>query len=129
MGCSATNMRTAVGRFRYPCYTDIYIQPPNFPRSQGVADNSSLFLSLPEPLNSLRNTNIIRLKLVQPNQHQHCGALETPHECLPHGWMLAFGDVVDDNGFEPKVRVDDDSGTENCVGDGADGAGGERSDS
>lgn len=86
-------------------------------------------LSLPDPLNSLRNTHIIRLKLVQSNQHQHGDTLKTPHERLPCGRVFVSGDVIDDHGFETKVRVDDDSGTKNCVGNGADGARGEGSDS
>lgn len=42
--------------------------------------------------------------------------------------MLARGDIVSNHGFETEVRVDDDSGAENRVGDGVDGTGGEGGD-
>lgn len=105
-----------------------YLHPATLTLTQ-IISYPVISLSLPDPLNSLRNTHIICLKLVQSNQHQHGDTLKTPHERLPCGRVFVSGDVVDDHGFETKVRVDDDSGTENCVGNGANGARGEGSDS
>lgn len=57
-------------------------------------------LSGPDPLNSLGNTNIVRLKLVKSHTHHHRRKLQRPVGGLPRLWYALAGNVIDDHGLE-----------------------------
>lgn len=85
-------------------------------------------LCCPELANSLCNTNIVCLKRVQRNAEKDGSAAERPHGYVAdHGHAL-LGEVVDHARLEADVRVDDEQGAEDRVGDRVQRAGGEGGD-
>lgn len=83
------------------------------PSSDPVHHHSSL--SLPHPLDCLRNTDIIRLELVQTNADRQRCEVEKPHEGLVKTGEAVLGDVVDDDGLETDVGVKEDGAAEDGV--------------
>lgn len=89
---------------------------------------SRIRLRFPELANSLCDTDIIGLKRVQRNAKENGSSTERPHgRVADHGYAL-LGEVVDDARLETNVRVDDEQGAEDRVGDGVQRASGEGCD-
>ena len=84
------------------------------------------FLRIPDTLNSLGKANIIGLELVQADPDKHGGAVEGPPEELADGGEAFYGNIVDNDGLEADVGVDEDGAAENSIQNGVDTARGER---
>lgn len=52
---------------------------------------------MPDPLNGLRDTDIIRLELVQANSNKNGTRLEAPHEDFAPERDAVLGKVIDDD--------------------------------
>ena len=52
---------------------------------------------MPDPLDSLCDTDIIGLELVETHANQDRGTLQSPHQELPYTGHTVLGDVVDDD--------------------------------
>lgn len=77
---------------------------------------------------SIIRTNIMRLEFIKSNSHNHRGDVERPHgELAPERHALVW-QVVDDDGLEADVGVDEDAGAEESVRGRVEGAGGEGGD-
>src|SRR5690242_17181639 len=99
--------------------------------SQGTSPEnpfSSTSLRRPEPPDSLGNTDIVGLERVQRNAHKHCSGTQSPVGGGAGLGHAVLGEVVDDARLEADVRVDDQEGAEDGVGDGVQRAGGEGGD-
>jgi hypothetical protein len=83
-------------------------------------------LRLPQLPHSLSNTNIVGLKRVQRNAQQDGCCTERPVGSGANLGHSVLGEVVDDARLETDVRVDNEQGAEDRVGDGVKRAGGER---
>ena len=81
--------------------------------------------SLPNPLNSLRDSNVIRFKLVKSDQHKHRANVQRPPTELPRARNSPGWEVVDNAGLEADVGVCDEQGAEHAVKDWVEGAGSE----
>lgn len=79
----------------------------------------------PQLADSLCDANIVCLERVQSNTHKHGPGAESPHGRVADEWHTLLGEVVDDARLETNVRVDDQQGAEDRVGDGVQRAGGE----
>lgn len=89
---------------------------------------SSLYAStlcLPEPPDSLGNSNVVGLKLVQSHADSDGRKIQAPPEDLSQARVALLGDVVDDDGLEAEVRVQQEGGAQDGVGGGVERAGGE----
>lgn len=84
-------------------------------------------LCLPDLLNSLGNTNIVGLKLIQSHADGDGRQVQAPPEDLSQAGVAGLGDVVDDDGLEANMRVQQDGGAQDGVGGGVERAGGEGS--
>ena len=74
---------------------------------------------------SLRQTNIIGLKLIQANSNKNSRCLQCPVEQFSRLRNSLCGEVINDAGLEPNVRMDENSTAENRIGCGVQGSGGE----
>lgn len=63
--------------------------------------------SLPDPLDGLGQADVVGLELVQADADEDGGAVEEPHGRLAGLGVLARGDVVDDDGLDAEVAVDE----------------------
>lgn len=85
-------------------------------------------LSFPHPLDSLCQTNVVGLKLVQTDANQDSGGVEGPHGELAGLGETAVGDIVDEDVLETGVRVHEDCAAESGIEHGVQRTGSERSD-
>lgn len=85
-------------------------------------------LSLPHPLDSLCQANVVGLKLVQTDANQDSGGVEGPHGELAGLGETAVGDIVDEDILETGVRVHEDCAAESGIEHGVQRTGSERSD-
>lgn len=83
----------------------------------------------PNPLDRLRQANVIRLELVQPHTDKRRRGAESPVESALRLGVLARGDVVGDDVLEAHVRVEEERAAEDGVEARVEGAGGKRSES
>jgi hypothetical protein len=82
-------------------------------------------LCLPESLKGLRDTNIVGLKLVQAHANSDSRNVQTPPEDFSQAGVALLGDVVNDDGLEADVRVQEDGGAQDGVGGGVERSRGE----
>ena len=92
-----------------------------------IAVVPSLQLRLPDALHSLGEADIVGLELVQANADDKGGCVETPLEKLACLGIFAVGNVVDDDGLETHVAVDEDGGAQQGIHAGVQRPGSERS--
>lgn len=85
-------------------------------------------LCLPDSLDSLSDANVIGLKLVQANANSDSRQVQAPPEELSQTWVGSLGNVVNDDGLEADVGVQEDGGAQNGVGGGVERAGGKGRD-
>lgn len=85
-------------------------------------------LCCPKLANSLCDTDIVCLKRVQRNTKKDGSSTESPHSGVTNHGHALLGEVVDDARLETDVRVDNEKGAEDRVGDGVQRAGGEGGD-
>lgn len=90
--------------------------------------SSRSHLCLPDPLDSLCDTHIVRLELVQSHADGDGCQVQGPPECLVEAGPAALGDVVGDDLLEAHVRVEEDGTAEDRIGERVEGPGGERGD-
>jgi len=83
-------------------------------------------LSSPDTLNSLGQTDIIRLELVQTDAGSDGSDVEEPEAGLVGSREATAGHVVDDDGLHARVAVDEQETAENGVEGGVERAAGER---
>lgn len=83
-------------------------------------------LRLPQLPHGLSNTNIVGLERVQRNAQQNGCCTERPVGGGANLGHSALGEVVDDAGLEADVRVDNEKGAKDRVGDGIQRTGSER---
>lgn len=83
-------------------------------------------LRLPQLPHSLSDTNVVGLERVQRNAQQDGRCTERPVGGGANLGHSALGEVVDDARLEADVRVDNEQGAEDRVGDGVQRAGSER---
>jgi hypothetical protein len=81
-------------------------------------------LCLPKSLDSLSDTDVIGLKLVQANADGDSRQVQTPPEELSQAGVGSLGNVVDDYGLEADVRVQEDGRAQDGVGGGVERTGG-----
>jgi hypothetical protein len=72
-------------------------------------------LCRPNPLDTLRQANIIRLKLIQSNTNHNRSELQSPINQLPRLWQSLRGNIVGDNRFKANVRMDENRCAENSI--------------
>lgn len=106
-----------------PSHIPLHCQKKETPR---VCVSSNL--CLPNTLDSLRDTDVVCLKLVQTNAYSQGGGVQSPPEQLAQTGVSLLGDVVDDDGLETDVGMDEDGGAEDRVHGGVEGAGSEGRD-
>ena len=112
------------------------MMPSLFTHAQSVSSShfrnthprSSLPLCRPEPLDSLSHTNVVRLKLVQAHANSNGCEVEPPPEELAQLRPGLLRDVVDDDGLEADVRVEEGYAAEDGVHSRVHGARGEGGD-
>lgn len=90
--------------FTRPC------SPPNAPRQVPLPH-----LCLPHALDSLGDADVIRLELVQANAYDDGGGIQPPPEQPAQTGVSPLGDVVDDDGLEANVGVDEDGRAQDRV--------------
>lgn len=93
----------------------IQLQYPLIPYISHLLVNESASSRLPHPLDSLRDTDVIGLELVQTHKGEHGEAIEQPEQTVAHAGHAPLGEVVGDAGLEADVRVSDDEGAEDGV--------------
>jgi len=81
-------------------------------------------LCLPESLDSLSDADVIGLKLVQANTNSDSRKVQTPPEELSQAGVGSRGDVVNDDGLEADVGVQEDGRAQDGVGGGVERTGG-----
>jgi hypothetical protein len=81
-------------------------------------------LSLPDPLDGLGNTNIVRLEFVQANSDQDGSSVQSPHKESAECGMFPIGNVVDDDGLKAHVAVHQHQGAEGSIHSRVERAGG-----
>lgn len=103
------------------CFPSVTLSLFPFPQKQ-------VRLSLPHPLDGLRNTNVVGLKLVQANADGQRGEVEPPPEEPTEVGPGLLRNVVDDDLLEAHVGVQQDGAAEDGVEGGVERAGGEGGD-
>lgn len=83
----------------------------------------------PNPLDRLRQPNVVRLELVQPHADERGRGAEPPVERALRLGVLARGDVVGDDVLETHVRVEEKRAAEEGVEARVEGAGGKGGES
>lgn len=81
-------------------------------------------LCLPDSLDSLSDADVIGLKLVQANANSDGRQVQTPPEELSQAGIGSRGDVVNDDGLEADVGVQQDGRAQDGVGGGVERTGG-----
>lgn len=81
-------------------------------------------LCLPESLDSLSDAHVIGLKLVQANADSDGRKVQAPPEVLSHVGVGSLGDVVNEDGLEADVGVQEDGRAQDGVGGGVERTGG-----
>lgn len=72
---------------------------------------------------SLRQTNIIGLKLVQSNPYHYSRCPQTPVEQLSRLWYSLWGKVIDDASLEADVGMNENRAAEDGIGHWVQGSG------
>lgn len=77
--------------------------------------NRLYLLRSPNPPNTLRQPNIIRLKLIQSNTNHDRGKLQSPIKQLSDIRHPLYGDVIGDEGVETNVGVDQEGAAKQSI--------------
>jgi hypothetical protein len=82
-------------------------------------------LCRPNPVYSLRQTNIVGFKLVQANPNHHSRCFQSPVEKLSRLWYSLFREVIGDAGLEANMGMNENCAAEDRIGHGIEGSGSE----
>lgn len=85
-------------------------------------------LCLPNSLDSLSHTNVIRLKFIQAHTNQQGSSIQAPPESLAKLGPSLLGNIINDNLLEAHVGVEEDGTADDGIHGGVDGTGGEGGD-
>lgn len=88
----------------------------------------SASLCLPDPLDSLRDTNVVGLELVQAHANHHGCDVQAPPKDLARARVPPVGNVVDEYRLETHVGVEEHRAAQDGVRGGVQRAGGKGGD-
>jgi len=71
---------------------------------------------------------LTRLKFIKPNAHQHRRGIKSPHKESSDVWHSLDWDIIDEDGLEANVRMNEDGSAQQGVEDRIKDAADERSE-